>query len=489
MRLSLILFVALSVTGAHASWFGSEQPQYTTWSKSDLQKWLAEHNIETPSTYSTSQLQALVKSNWDTVYTSGAAWTQDQYNKAQKSFNGVKESTFETWDESRLREFLLEQGVVAPSGPREQLILLAKQKYRSYNAAGTSLANEASKTAGGAMSSASSMAASATSAVVQATKDASRKLEGSRDYVYSSWDEGKMRKYLEDKGIVDKKVAPGLTREQMLEKLRVGYASVADPVWDAWSDSYMREWLISHNLIPDTYDAKRATLAQQMQHYYYNVQDTAYSSWTDSQYRDWAIKNGYLKSDQQIQREKLQKLVADNYASATDTVWGAWSDSDMRSWLIENGYMRSDAQVKRDELVKAINDKYKDASARTAAYLTWPDARLRAYLRERGVSEAALPTSRPGLLQETRIKWIQTQNSSSALYNKVRDLINSSVHSAEDTLTKVLELLSGTADQSKEYASEKASQGKAYADEKVGDARYAAGEKVKKGGEKIKGEL
>jgi Putative nuclear envelope organisation protein len=95
----------------------------------------------------------------------------------------------------------------------------------------------------------------------------------------------------------------------------------------------------------------------------------------------------------------LATICRDNYASASGTIWGAWSDSDIRNWLVENGYLRSGAQVKRDELVKAINDKYKDASTRTAAYLTWPDARLRAYLRERGVSERALPTSRPGLLR------------------------------------------------------------------------------------------
>jgi hypothetical protein len=63
--------------------------------------------------------------------------------------------------------------------------------------------------------------------------------------------------------------------------------------------------------------------------------------------------------------------------------------------------MRSDAQVKRDELVKAINAKYHDAATRGAAYLTWPDARLRAYLRERGVGEGALPGSRPGLLRKS----------------------------------------------------------------------------------------
>ncbi|KZP09513.1 hypothetical protein FIBSPDRAFT_963907 [Athelia psychrophila] len=42
------------------------------------------------------------------------------------------------------------------------------------------------------------------------------------DYVYSSWDNS---------------------------ALRTGY-----PVWDAWSDSYIREWLLMHNIIAPTYD-------------------------------------------------------------------------------------------------------------------------------------------------------------------------------------------------------------------------------------------
>lgn len=90
----------------------------------------------------------------------------------------------------------------------------------------------------------------------------------------------------------------------------------------------------------------------------------------------------------------------DNYNNVHDTFWNAWTDNQLRAWLIDNGYLRSDAQVKRDELVKSINDKYTDLSARTAPYLTWPDARLRAFLREHGLSDKQLPTSRPGLLRE-----------------------------------------------------------------------------------------
>jgi hypothetical protein len=217
--------------------------EYTSWSKSELQQWLKDHNINPPSHYSTSQLKALVKSNWVTIQpseaTGGVAWTQDQYAKAQKSFQDLKESAFDSWDESRLREFLLEQGIVAPSGPREQLVLLAKQKYRGYNAAGSTLSTEASKTAGGYMSSASSLGTTASTAISQATKDVMRKLDDGKDYVYSTWDEGKLRKYLEDKGVVDKKTAKKLSRQQLLEKMRTAYASITEPIWDSWSDSYI----------------------------------------------------------------------------------------------------------------------------------------------------------------------------------------------------------------------------------------------------------
>ena len=40
-----------------------------------------------------------------------------------------------------------------------------------------------------------------------------------------------------------------------------------------------------------------------------------------------------------------------------------------------------------DELVVLIHKKYNAAAAKTDDYLVWPDARLRAFLRENGLSE------------------------------------------------------------------------------------------------------
>ena len=170
--------------------------EYTTWSAQELQTWLDAHNVPYPSgTPSQAELQAAVKAHWDTAL----AWTSEQYNKAQVAFSNLKADAFDTWDESRLREFLLEQGVVNPSGPREQLALLAKQKWRQYSAAASAYSETAASSASSLSSIASARAStavygdslhkaskSASSVMAQATENAVRVMDDSKDYVYST---------------------------------------------------------------------------------------------------------------------------------------------------------------------------------------------------------------------------------------------------------------------------------------------------------------
>ena len=108
---------------------------------------------------------------------------------------------------------------------------------------------------------------------------------------------------------------------------------------------------------------------------------------------------------------------------AHNTAWAAWRDSDMRSWLVYHRYLRSDAQKTRGELVKLMQDKYTNVASRTAKYLTWPNARLRPYLRENGISDDTLPTTRPRLLQELRIRWTQAKWRAGTLWRPVKDII------------------------------------------------------------------
>lgn len=86
----------------------------------------------------------------------------------------------------------------------------------------------------------------------------------------------------------------------------------------------------------------------------------------------------------------------------------------------------------------------------------WPDARLRAYLRERGISENALQTNRPGLLrkfdlfsphlrlnvcaEETRIRWVQTSIRTETMFARLKDIVNNSVEAAGEKVARILEV-------------------------------------------------
>ncbi|KAJ7607405.1 hypothetical protein FB45DRAFT_430572 [Roridomyces roridus] len=448
MRLSTTLILSLSLTCASASWFGSDTPQYNEWSSTELKQWLEEHRIKVPDTYSQQQLKNLVQSNWD----SASTWTADQYASAQKSFADLREASFDAWDESKLREFLLEQGVVAPKGPREQLVLLAKNKYADYTRAASSLGAQASTAVYG--DSTHQFTKSASSVVAQATRSAARQLDDTKDYVYSTWEDNQLRDYLEEKGALAKDTADK-TRSDLLTMMHTAYAAVATPIWEAWSTSYMREWLIAHELYPASAPPPATdVLKAKMAHYYYDVNDSVWSTWSDSDLKAWLVSHNVIKSDAQIQREKLVKLIEDNYANAQDTVWGAWSDSQMREWLIEHGVDKVPA--KRDQLVKMMHAKYDGAMATGADYLTWPDARLRAYLRNRGIDESALPTERPGLLQETRIRWVQAQTT----FERIKEIVNSGVEATEEKLSKVYEMLTGEGEKAKKKTEKAAAKGK-----------------------------
>ncbi|THH16226.1 hypothetical protein EW146_g4375 [Bondarzewia mesenterica] len=464
MNLSLLL---LFVLGAQASWFGSDTPAYQTWDTAQLTTWLKEHNIPVPSGASTQQqLLDAVKSNW----AAAQQYRADQYYAAQQSFQNLKDSAFDTWDESTLRQFLLDHGVVAPSGPREELVQLAKQKYREYQRTASSLSYQASTGIFGWPSYHASQSIS--SVIAQATAEVGRKLDESKDYVYSTWDENQLRSFLEERGLL--KTRQQASRPEMLQMVHGYYVKVADPVYEAWSDSYIHDWLVEHQIYPYTSTVPpRDTLIERMRQYYYNITQKVWNTWTDFQLKQWLVDHGIVKSEAQINRDKLEKLVADNYAHAEDTVWGAWRDSDIREWLVENNHVKSREKadkMTRKELVTLINSKYNDASARTAAYLAWPDARLRAFLREHGLSEEALPTSRPGLLQEARIRYTQASTRSEAVFQRICDLLNSGIEIAEEKLHAVLDILTGLG----ERAMESAAENKEWVAEKVHLAKGSA---------------
>lgn len=135
-----------------------------------------------------------------------------------------------------------------------------------------------------------------------------------------------------------------------------------------------RGWLTSKRLIESDYEQNRGYLAEQMKKYYFDPSDKVYNAWSDSELKSWLVDHNVIKPEAQVKREKLIKIIScacspptctdpvsfihsDNYSSARGTIWSSWSDSEIRTWLIDNGYLKSDAQAKRDELVKLIDNK------------------------------------------------------------------------------------------------------------------------------------
>ncbi|KAG9044076.1 hypothetical protein FS837_008826 [Tulasnella sp. UAMH 9824] len=507
MKTTVVVSALLLAASANASWFGGDdKPEYESWDTQKLHHWLESNSIAVPDSYGKKDLKQLVAANWE----SHKPWTQAMYEAAKPRYEGLQASAFDTWDESRLRNFLLEQGLVEPKGPREQLVLAAKKQYNAYTNAAASLASrastaastavygdatyqasksasslssEASKSAssvsGWASPSASSIAAeaskSAAAAYASASVFANRKMDDTKDYVWSTWDDNRMRSYLEDKGII--KTKQQATRDELIAKMKASYVSTTDPVWQAWSDSYIHEWLVAHGVLKSEAQKKREEYEALLKQYYYAPQQKVWSTWSDSELKAWLVKNGYVKSDAQIKREKAEAIVAKNWYSAKDTVWSAWSDNSMKQWLIDHGYMRSDAQVKRDELIKLMNEKYTDTYHKSAEYLTWPDARLRAYLRNWGVDDTQI-IGRPSLLQEVRIRYYQANNKVEQMLAAIRASVYSSMENAEATLSQILETLTGKSHEAKDYANDKYGDAKAYADQKSHDAKAYAADKA-----------
>ncbi|KAF8658427.1 hypothetical protein AX16_001978 [Volvariella volvacea WC 439] len=469
MRILRWVLLGVALTPATASWFASDQPSlpYTSWSTAELTKWLQERNIPVPAAPPSyqDQLLALVADNWN----SAAAWTQEQYDSARQSVQNLRESSFDAWDESRLRQFLLERGVVSPHSTREHLALIAKSKYKES----LQMLQEYEERIRDALpdNPLRSQPSRVSEAIAQATLPIGRKIDDSRDYVYSSWDNNRLRAYLQDRGLL--KTETEVSRHDLLGMMKHAYASVANPVWDAWSTSYIHEWLVNHGLAKSEYEKNRDELIKLMHSYYYDVNDRVWNSWSDGELHSWLVNHGIIKSSAQLNREKMMKLLSDNYLRAQDTLWAAWSDSQLRNWLIENGHIRSDTQLKRDELVKLADDKYTDAAERMANYLIWPDARLRAFLRERGINEGKLPTSRSGLLQEVRVRYVQTEPKVIGAFRHIFDLAAQSV----TALGRAFGIVATRAGDYYDATSSKVDGASQHAHEKVQEAkRQASGE-------------
>ena len=108
------------------------------------------------------------------------------------------------------------------------------------------------------------------------------------------------------------------------------------------------------------------------------------------------------------------------------------------------------------------------------------------------------------LTEETRIRWVQTQNSAEALFTKIKEVVNSGAYRAEEALHRLFSLLIGKGkscasyedgvygdakskwEETKKSGADAFETSAEWADDIVDKGREKLGEKVK---EKMTGEL
>jgi hypothetical protein len=174
---------------------------FENWSTDDLTHWLEDHHLKAKPKSTREELVDQVKSNWDSARTYGN-------HQAQQVFQGSQRSPLvSSWTDSELRKFLLEHGVISPASKREELELQAKEFLSSASSAGAAATSNVASAASSVVSQASDTISSAWYAATDAARlpydYTSAKLEDAKDYIYSTWSDNELRRYLESKGVVN----------------------------------------------------------------------------------------------------------------------------------------------------------------------------------------------------------------------------------------------------------------------------------------------
>jgi len=120
LRLATLPFVLISLLIPRSPFSPSADP--STWSIEQAKTWLETHKIHVPTT--TDDILAAVRDNFDLVARKGA----QAVGAGQAYYEVYSDKAVDSWSESQLREFLLEQGVVSPKGTVEELRIAAKQR-------------------------------------------------------------------------------------------------------------------------------------------------------------------------------------------------------------------------------------------------------------------------------------------------------------------------------------------------------------------------
>jgi len=448
MRFSLakVLVVALASTefAAASTWFS--KAAYNKWHETELERWLSDHDIPYPTPADRKDLENLVKSNWqakvvDPVSSAGDT-TADHYGS-------VKDWIFDSWTESSLKSFLDHHNIPNPHPrTRDSLLTTARQNYDAI------------------------------------AKKTGQYTAYPGDWLYSTWSESDLKEFLDSRGIPapqpssrDKLIA-SVRRNARLASLNMSSAlasasksaasgaSVAsasassaqaylgDNLFDAWSDSKLKEFLDEHGIPVPQGSKKNELIALARKHRAqltasatsvasaasssgasaYNAAKSSGASLSDAAKSSGASAYGAASTKAGNEYAKATDDASAKSEELFDSAINTWSDSRLKGYLDSRGVPVPQGG-KRDELLAKVRlNKHKAATGWSAwTFDTWTVENLQSYLSansKKAKKNAA--ASRDELVKSAQDSYATASKSGGSAYASITNYLASQTAAAKD---------------------------------------------------------
>ncbi|KIX03084.1 uncharacterized protein Z518_06634 [Rhinocladiella mackenziei CBS 650.93] len=395
---------------------------YNKWHETELERWLSDHDIPYPTPADRKDLENLVRENWQAKAVDPVAAAGD---KANENYGSVKDWIFDSWTESSLKAFLDHHNIPPPQPrTRDSLLTTARQ---NYDAIAKKLGEYASYPG---------------------------------DWLYSMWSESELKEFLDERGLPapqpttrDKLIAH-VRRNARLAALNMSsaasaasasysrsisevsksaasaQASLSDMLFDAWSESQLKEFLDTHG-VPVPQGSKKNELIALARKHRHQLESSA-SSLSGSAASAYGAATSSAGNEYAKATDDASLVAEDAFNRAVEM----WSESRLKAYLDSRGVPVPQGS-KRDELLKQVRlNKHKAATAWSAwTFDTWTVENLQKYLETHGKkTKKNAQASRDELLKQAQDTYASASKAGGSNYASVTSYLAKQTDAAKDTV-------------------------------------------------------
>ncbi|RMZ81769.1 hypothetical protein DV738_g2062, partial [Chaetothyriales sp. CBS 135597] len=391
---------------------------YNKWHQTELERWLSDHDIPYPKAADRKDLESLIKDHWQTQVANPA---QAASEKASGDLADAKEWIFDSWTESQLKAFLDHYNIAPPQPPaHEKLLAQARQNYDAI------------------------------------AKKAGEYAAYPGDWLWQSWSDSDLKDYLDKRGVPvpqhgerDKLIAAvrrnAYLAESKLASVSASFssgasaasksaasaqASLSDALFDAWSDSKLKEFLDSHGVPVPQGSRKNELVALARKHRAKFEADAASVA---------SSASGAFGAATSKAGNQFAKASHDASAAAEDAFNAAintWSESRLKAFLDARGVPVPQGS-KKDELLSQVRlHKNKAASGWSAwTFDTWTIDNLRSFLDAEGKkTKKNAQASRDDLLKQVQEVFASASKRGGSQYASVTNYLTAATDAAKRNL-------------------------------------------------------